>query len=303
MKMRTLECFCEIAASGFSFSRAARALNATQPAVTRQIQLLERELGFAVFERRGSKAIRLTLAGKNALERAQKIINETREMTQIKDDLGGDTGGKLTVATTEFNARYTLLPAIKKFRSKYPRVALSILSVDPRTAAQLVHTGDADFGLCTITSAASEQLLSYKCFDVDRIVVVPAKHPLTRVESLSLKKIAAYPLIVYDPLLSGGKHVLDAFEQNGIRIQIALSAMTADVIKSYVSAGLGIGIIQSRAFDKQKDAGLRALDSSKIFGPTSVFLLLRSGLSPRTCLREFISLLAPKLQPFETDAR
>src|SRR4030081_1783528 len=106
MKLRTLECFCEIAANGFNFSRAAKALHATQPAVTQQIQLLEQELGFAVFERRGSKAIKLTPAGQTTFERAQKIINETRELRLIKDDVTDGSGGTLIVATTEFNARY-----------------------------------------------------------------------------------------------------------------------------------------------------------------------------------------------------
>jgi LysR family cys regulon transcriptional activator len=296
MKLRTLECFCEIAANGFNFSRAAKALHATQPAVTRQIQLLEQELGFAVFERRGSKAIKLTPAGQTTFERAQKIINETRELRLIKDDVTDGSGGTLIVATTEFIARYTLLPIIKKFRSDHPRVALSILSVDPHVAAQLVISGNADFGLCSATPEASEKLLIYKCFDVDRIVIVPPRHPLTRSKRLSLQQIAAYPLIVYDPRLSAGKHVLDAFEERGIKVQIALSAMTADVIKSYVAAGVGIGIIQARAFDRQKDVGIRALDSRRLFRTTSVFLLLRKGPLPRTFSREFISLLAPALR-------
>src|SRR4051812_17911492 len=143
MKFRTLECFCEVATSGFNFSRAARTLRATQPAVTRQIQLLEDELGFAVFERRGNRVLRMTPAGQAIFERARKILSETRELRRVSADVQ-DAAGTLTVATTEFNARYALLPAIKKLRAAWPRVAVSILSVDPAAAAQLVIAGKAD---------------------------------------------------------------------------------------------------------------------------------------------------------------
>jgi LysR family transcriptional regulator, cys regulon transcriptional activator len=300
MKLRTLECFCEIASNGFNFSRAAKVLHATQPAITRQIQLLEHELGFPVFERHGNRAVRLTAAGQDAFERAQKIIRETRELHLIKEDSRDDVSGQLIVATTEFNARYTLLPAIKKFRADHPRVALSILSVDPRTAAQLVISGNAHFGLCSATMEAANELLTYKCFEVDRLVIVPRGHPLTRVKKLTLEQIAAYPLIVYDPRLSGGRRVLEVFEEHGIKVQIALSAMSADVIKSYVAAGVGIGIIQESAFERRKDEGIQALNSRKLFGPTSIFLLLRKGSLPRTLSRKFISLLAPELDLFES---
>lgn len=293
MKLRTLECFCEIAASGFNYSRAAKALNATQPALTRQIQLLEHELGFPVFERRKNRPFRLTAAGHSALMRAQKIIGEARELRHLKEDLG-EQSGTLVIATTDFNAQYLLLPAIKAFRAAHPRVALSITSVDPKIAAHLVKTGNADLGLCSASAEMTNELASYKCFEVERAVIVPRGHPLARVKRLTLAQIAAYPLIVYDNRLSGGRRVLDVFEERGIKVQIALSATTPDAMKAYVAAGVGVGIIQARAFDKAKDHGIVALSASRLFRPTSVFLLVRKDSPTRPFARDFITLLAPE---------
>lgn len=294
MKLRTLECFCEIATNGFNYSRAAKALNATQPAITRQIQLLEQELGFTVFERLRNRAVSLTPAGQTAFARALKIVNDSRELRAIKDDLSSELSGKLTIATTEYNARYALLPVIKRFRSDYPLVALSIVSVDPGVAANMVINGDADLALCSATPQSAEHLLSYKWMEVERAVVVPPAHPLLKAKQLSLQQIAAYPLIVYDSRLTGGKHVLDAFEEQGINVQIALSSTTADAIKSYVAAGMGVGIIQAGAFDKHRDTGIRAIDAGQLFKRTSVFLMLRKGYVPRTISQRFISILAPQ---------
>jgi LysR family transcriptional regulator, cys regulon transcriptional activator len=299
MKLRTLECFCEVAANGFNLSRAAKALHATQPAVTRQIQLLEQEVGFPVFERSGNRALRLTAAGRVTYERARKIVNEVREFRLIKEDLPDDAGGALIIATTEFNARYTLLPAIKRYRSERPNVTFSIVSVDPSTAAQMVIAGDADLGVCTATPEAIDKLLSYKCVEVDRVLVVPRGHPLTRVKRITLNHIAAYPLVIYDSRLSGNRRILDVFEEQGIKVHIALSAMTADVIKSYVAAGIGIGIIQKSAFERKRDDDISALDIRSLFKPTPVFLLLRKDSAPRAILRQFISVLAPKFDFLE----
>jgi LysR family cys regulon transcriptional activator len=295
MKLRTLECFCEIAVSGFNFSHAAGSLHATQPALTRQIKLLEDELGFPVLSRRGNKAIGLTEGGRIVFERAQAILNETRQLGLLKEQLSNDSSGKLIVATTQFHARYTLLPAIIKFRPKYPRVSLSILSSDPATAAQLVLAGDADFALCGEAPEKSSQLQRFLCFDVRRLVIVPRGHPLTKSKRLSLKQIAAYPLIVYHARLSGGRQVMRVFEEHGIKPEIALNAMDADVIKSYVAAGIGIAIIQEPAYDKHKDVNIQALDPGSLFRPTSVFLMLRKNSVLRHFTREFISLLAPHL--------
>src|SRR3954467_10176184 len=187
MKLRTLECFCRIVENGFSLSDAARSLNATQPALTRQIKVLEAELGFPLLLRRGKKAFGLTEGARIVFDRAQTIRNDARQLSSLKESLTNDDSGKLVIATTQFHARYTLLPAIIKFRPAYPRVSLTILSRDPASAAHLVLAGDADFALCPEVPDKSSQLQIMPCFEVSRIVIVPRKHPLTKAKHLSLE--------------------------------------------------------------------------------------------------------------------
>jgi LysR family transcriptional regulator, cys regulon transcriptional activator len=299
MKIRTLECFCEIAENGFNLSNAARSLNATQPALTHQIKMLEEELGFPVLLRRGNKAVGLTEGGRIVYERAQTIINESRQLGLLKEQLSNDSKGKLVIATTQFHARYTLLPAIIKFRPAHPHVSLSIVSGDPASAAQLVLSGNADFALCGEVPDKSSQLETFLCFEVRRLVIVPRGHPLTKSKRLSLKQIASYPLIVYDAPFSGGRQVLSVFEEHGIKPEVALNAMDSDVIKAYVGAGIGIAVIQELAYDKS-DAAIEALDPGNLFRPTKAFLMLRKGAVVRAFTREFISLLAPGLTPWKS---
>jgi len=292
MKLRALECFCEVGTNGFSFSQAARALCASQPAITRQIQLLENEFGFALFERRGNRVVKMTAAGQAIFIRAQKILAETRELMQAQADLR-ETDRILTIATTEFNARYTLLPVIKAFRSDRPNIAFSIYSVDPATAAQLVLAGKADLGLCTPTPEMSDDLSIHKCFDVERVLITPRGHPLTHEKRLTLAKIAAHPLILYDMRLSGGRRVFNTFQERGIKVQIALSATTADAIKAYVAENIGVGVIQARAFDRHKDTDIQAIDATRLFPSSPVFAFYRKNATPLHFMRDFISQLMP----------
>ena len=297
MKLRTLECFCKIAETGFSFSEAARSLNATQPALTRQIKILEDELGFPLLLRRGKKAFGLTEGGRIVFERAQAILNETRQLGSLKERLESDDTGKLVIATTQFHARYTLLPAIIKFRPQYPGVSLSILSVDPAAAARLVLVGEADFALCPEVPDKSNQLDITPRFDIQRVVIVPRGHPLIKEKRLTLQKLAAHPFIVYDAPLSGGREVMRAFEAQGLKPEIALNAMDADVIKAYVTAGIGISVLQKIAYDRKRDAGIVALDPGALFRPTRAYLIVRKGIVMRPFTKRLISLLTPALDP------
>jgi len=230
-----------------------------------------------VLLRRGNKALGLTEPGRIVLERASRIIMEARELKTVGDELRSESDGKLVIATTQYHARYTLLPAIRRFRLLHPHVSFSILSVDPSSAARLVKTGDADFGLSGEPPEESRGLVTYPCFEVRRLVIVPRGHPLTKARRLSLQLLAKYPLIVYDRRLSGGAQVLRTFEQKGLKPEIALSAIDGEVLKAYVAAGLGIGIIQHLAYDPVTDTRIVALDPGNLFAPTTAYITLRAG--------------------------
>ena len=294
MKLRSIECLDEIVASGFNMSRAARELHASQPAVTRQIQLLEQELGFEVLLRNGNKIIGLSPQGEAVYERARRVLHEARQLKLLKDELKSEAGGRLTVATTHVHARYTLLPAITRLRVSHPDVKIQILSGDPSSIANLVLSGEADFGLSAEAQENHPELVTYPCYKIYRRVITPLRHPLLKEKTVTLKSLARYPLIVYDRRFSSGWRVLKAFEEQGITPNIVLSAVDAESVKAYVEAGLGIAVIQALAFDPKRDKGIRALDPGNLFECPMVGITLRRGSFLRGFTLEFIRLLAPE---------
>ncbi len=295
MKLRSLECLAEIVACDFNLTRAAKRLHASQPAVTRQVQLLEQDLGFKLLLRRGNRITGLTPEGHAVHERAARVLHEARQLRLVRDELRQDSGGKLVVATTHVHARYTLLPAIKQFRVSHPHVSLQILSGDPASIAQLVLSGQADFGLSAEANEHHAELITFPCYRIRRLIITPKGHPLARVKKLTMEALARYPLIVYDRRFSSGWRVLQAFEQRSITPNIVLSAIDAEVLKAYVAAGLGIAVIQELAYDAKRDRDIVAIDPGPLFESPMSGITLRRGSFLRGFTLDFLRLLAPDL--------
>lgn len=295
MKLRSLECLADIVACDFNLTRAARRLCASQPAVTRQVQLLEQDVGFPLLIRRGNRIVGLTPEGKAVHERALRVLHEARQLKRVRDELQRDPAGRLVVATTHVHARYTLLPVIKAFRLSHPHVSLQILSGDPSSIAQLVLSGQADFGLSAEATEQHADLVTFPCYRIRRLIVTPRDHPLTRVKKLTMQRLAEYPLIVYDRRFSSGWRVLDAFERAGITPNIVLVAIDAEVLKAYVAAGLGIAVIQELAYDRARDREITAIDPGNLFETPMSGLTLRRGSVLRGYTLDFLRLLAPQL--------
>lgn len=302
MKLRSLECLAEIVACDFNLSRAAKRLYASQPAVTRQIQLLEQELGFELLLRRGNRILGLTAEGRAVHERAARVLHEARQLKLVKEELNDDAEGKLVVATTHVHARYTLLPAIRQFRVSHPKVSMQILSGDPTSIAHLVMSGQADFGLSAEAIEHHDELVTFPCYRIRRLIITPKGHPLIRAKKLTMSTLAKYPLIVYDRRFSSGWRVLQAFEREGIEPNIVLSAIDAEVLKAYVAAGLGIAVIQELAYDAARDRDIVALDPGALFESPMSGLTLRRGTFLRRFTLDFLRLLAPGLDLAELGA-
>jgi LysR family transcriptional regulator, cys regulon transcriptional activator len=295
MKLRSLECLTEIVACDFNLTRAAKRLCASQPAVTRQIQLLEQYLGFEVLLRRGNRIFGLTAEGRAVYERAARVLHEARQLKLVREELREEAHGKIVVATTHVHARYTLLPAIKQFRVSHPHVSMQIISGDPASIARLVLSGEADFGLSAEAAEHYDDLVTFPCYRIRRLIITPRGHPLTRAKRLSLALLAKYPLIVYDKRFSSGWRVLKAFEQKGITPNIVLSAIDAAVLKAYVAAGLGIAVIQQLAYDPASDHDIVAIDPGTLFESPMSGITLRRGSFLRSSTLDFLRLLAPNL--------
>jgi LysR family cys regulon transcriptional activator len=295
MKLQQLKYLVEVERRGLNVSDAAAALFTSQPGISKQVRLLEAELGVTVFERSGKRLTGITAAGRVVLDLARKILAETANLARASADFAAEGKGQLTLATTHTQARYTLPPVIRNFVGRYPDVRLHVHQGSPGQVAEWLLDGTAEIGIATEALDRHAELVTLPCYQWSHKVVVPKGHPLLQMEALTLAALARHPLITYDASFTGRSHIDRAFERQGLAANVVLSAIDADVIKTYVELGLGVGIIAEMAFDPQRDATLAALAANHLFDTNTTRLAFRRDLWLRGYDFEFIELLAPQL--------
>ena len=296
MTLQQLRYFCEVAHRNLNISQAAAALHITQPALSRQLRLLEEELGTELFLRNRTRLVRLSDAGsklvmmaEDALQSAQNIMVAAREYSARQE-------GTLTIATTHTQARYALPRVLRRFSQRYPDVRVSLRQGTPVEVSHLVASGSADILIATEPLNTPATVVMLPCHQLQRIVLTPAGHPLLKAKRLTLEKLAAYPLIMYDYAFIGHSKTLQAFEAKGIQPHIAVNAIDADVIKTYVEFGLGIAIVADIAYERTRDKSLRAIDASHLFEPNTIQVGIRRNHYLRGYMFAFIEMFAPHLK-------
>jgi LysR family transcriptional regulator, cys regulon transcriptional activator len=297
MKLQQLRYVLEIVRQNNHLSAAAHALHTSQPGVSRQILLLEAELGFEVFQRTRNRIMGLTTAGEHVLEIAKRVVTDVDALRALKEDVNFGDRGVLTIATTHTQARYVLPMVIEKFVTKYPQVELILKQGNPEDICNLVDSGEADLAIGTDTQKQHPNLVKLPCFALPRSVVAKVGHPILEVEPLTLDEIARYPIISYDPRYSGRWRVMNAFKKANIEPKVILSAIDADVCKTYIELGLGIGVLTTITFDPKRDTGLRARAADHLFEASTIFISLRANTYLRSYVLDFIKSVAPRLTP------
>jgi LysR family cys regulon transcriptional activator len=301
MNLKQLRYIVEVHRQGNHISAAAEALHTSQPGVSKQIQLIEAELGFEIFLRRRNRVVGLTEPGREAVAMAQRALTEINNLKKLGEDFNAIGGGELTIATTHTMARYVLPKVIERFVKKYPAIRLALRQGNPEQVCELVDAGEADMAIMTDTAREFPNLSAIPCFPLPRSVVAKVGHPILKARNLTLHEIAKYPIITYDPNYSGSWKVMDAFKKAKIEPHIIFGAVDADVSKTYVELGLGIAILTTVTFDKYHDRGLRAREASHLFEPSTTYVRLRAHTYLRKFLLDFIRMLAPHLD--EDDIR
>lgn len=294
MKLHQLKYVHEVARQGLSISAAAEALHTSQPGVSKQIQLLEEELNLQIFQRNGKRLTGVTEPGKHIIKLAATVMLEMQNIKRVGDEFSKVETGSFTIATTHTQARYKLPTAVKLFMETYPHVKLNIHQGNPSQVTAMVANGEADIGIATEAISQDDRLLCLPCYEWNRCVVVPKGHRLINASPLMLAQIASYPLITYDFAFTGSTTVSKVFHDAGVLPNVVLSAIDADVIKTYVNLGLGIGLIASMAFDEERDTNLVKLDCSHLFPPSTTYLGVRKDAFMRGYIYGFIELLSPK---------
>jgi LysR family transcriptional regulator, cys regulon transcriptional activator len=295
MKLQQLRYLSEIARQDLSVSAAAEALHTSQPGISRQVKALEDELGVEIFVRHGKRLTSLTEPGRAVLAIAERILAEAENLKRAGQEFANEKLGSLTIATTHTQARYALPKAVAAFKRKYPDVQLFIHQGNPTQICELVLRGEAEFAIATEQIAEYPELVSLPCYQWNRCVVVPARHPLAQVKPLTLEAVSRYPIVTYDFAFANRSLVEKAFEQRGLQPNVVLTALDADVIKTYVELGLGVGIMAAMAFNARRDSGLKALDATHLFESSTTRLGIKRGAYLRRYAYEFIEMFVPHL--------
>ncbi len=295
MNLQQLRYLNEVAKHGLNMSDAAQALYTSQPGISKQIKLLENELGIEIFVRNGKRITAITEPGKAALALAQRMLLDADNLKQVSAEFHSQDSGLLTVATTHTQARYALPQVVKQFIKRYPKVKLNLHQGNPTQIAQQVLSGEADIAIATESLTLYDDLITLPCYEWNHCVITPLRHPLLQEKKLTLAKIAQYPIITYDFAFSGRGKINAAFEAANIQPNIALTAIDADVIKTYVELGLGIGILAKIAFIPERDKHLRMMDAGHLFKPSTTRIALLKNKYMRGYTYDFIELFAPHL--------
>lgn len=293
MKLHQLRYLHEVVKHGLNITNAAEALYTSQPGVSKQIQLIEEELGLQIFKRNGKRLTGLTEPGEKILNLASQVMRDIENIKRVGDEFTDVEAGTFTIATTHTQARYKLPAAVKEFMALHPGVKLNIHQGNPSQVAEQVVAGEADIGIATESISSFEELLCLPCYHWNRCVVVPHDHPLVAGGLLTLEKLAAYPLITYDFAFTGGTLVSKTFSDAGLSPNVVLTAIDADVIKTYVTLGLGVGLLANMAYDAERDTNLTRIDVSHLFPDSTTYLGVRKDAFLRGYMYSFIELIAP----------
>ena len=295
MKLQQLRYLCEVANQDLNLSRAAKKLHTSQPGISKQIQLLEEELGVEIFIRNGKRMASITPPGKTIVEIAEKILIEENNLRCVGQEFTDKDVGSLTVATTHTQARYALPPTIRQFTTRYPKIKLTIRQGNPTQISKLVTSREADIAIATEAIEFFHELVMLPCYQWNRCIITPPEHPLLSLPEISLEAIVKYPIITYDFAFTGRSKINQAFEARGLVPNVVLTALDADVIKTYVELGLGIGIVAQMAFDPNRDKHLRSIDAGHLFESSTTRIGIRKNSYLRGYVLDFIKMFSPQL--------
>ena len=300
MTLQQLRCLCAVVDEGMNLSRAARAVNTSQPAATKMIRAMEKELGFDLLVRAGRRIVTVTEPGQEVVARAREALSMLKNLKLAASDSHSRMSGELRIGTSHLHARYSLPDVIKRFTTRYPEVDVHLALGTQAEVAHWTSSGEVDIGVGTIADNSPANLLKLDAHSISRCVIAPLGHPILRKKKPSLQDIGSYPLISYEQRSRTGKLVELAFIAADITPKVTLKANSADIVKTYVATGMGIAVVQTMAIDKQ-DRAIRAINLDHLFPPSTSSIILRRDQYLRRFLYEFIAMVAPRWTPDEVD--
>lgn len=296
MKLQQLKYLLAIADNGLNITAAAERLYTSQPGVSKQLKLLEEELGLQLFTRKGKSLDRVTDAGLRVISRARVIMQEVEQIRSFATEYFREEEGTLSIGTTHTQARYVLPKIVQEFRRRYPRVSLNLHQGTSEQVACMVADNEVDIAIATGNSDLFNGLLMIPSYQWDRKILVPKNHELTKLDrKISVTDLAKYPLVSYVFSFGGDSALHRAFASHGLKPDIVFTARDADVIKTYVRMGLGIGIVAGMAHESEDNRDLVAIDATGLFPRSTTWIGFRRNQTLRLYMMDFIQLFAPHI--------
>lgn len=295
MKLQQLKYIVEVLNHNLNVSATAESLYTSQPGISKQVRLLEDELGMQIFERSGKHLTQVTPAGGEIIRIATEILSRVESIKAVAGEHTNPEMGTLNISTTHTQARYALPEVIKGFTKRYPKVSLHMHQGTPSQMSEAIAKGIANFAIATEALHLYQDAIMLPCYYWNRSIVVPKDHPLASKAHISIEDVAVYPLVTYVFGFTGRSELDTAFNKVGLTPKVVFTATDADVIKTYVRMGIGIGVIASMAMDKHHDDDLVAIDASHIFGSSTTSIGFRRGTFLRTYMYDFMERFAPHL--------
>ncbi|EMV0728259.1 HTH-type transcriptional regulator CysB [Vibrio cholerae] len=295
MKLQQLKYIVEVVNHNLNVSATAENLYTSQPGISKQVRLLEDELGIQIFERSGKHLTQVTPAGEHIVRIATEILSRVESIKAVAAEHTHPEMGTLNISTTHTQARYALPEVIKGFTKRYPRVSLHMHQGTPTQMSEAIAKGTANFAIATEALHLYQDAIMLPCYHWNRSIVVPKDHPLTKKEQVTIEDLAAYPLVTYVFGFTGRSELDSAFNRVDMTPKVVFTATDADVIKTYVRMGIGVGVIASMAVDKKQDTDLVAIDASHIFSASTTSIGFRRGTFLRSYMFDFMERFAPHL--------
>ena len=295
MNFQQLRIIRETVRKNYNLTEVGNSLYTSQSGVSKHIKDLEDELGIELFIRKGKRLLGLTDPGKELLEIVERMLLDAKNIKHLAEQFSNKDQGQLTIATTHTQARYVLPLVVSEFKKAFPKVHLALHQGSPSEIAQLLTDGQADIGIATEAISQIPELVTFPYYSWHHSVIVPKGHPLEKLKQVTLEDIAEYPLVTYHEGFTGRQHIDEAFLKANLVPDIVMSALDADVIKTYVELGLGVGIIASMAYQEDRDKKISVIPSEHLFANNTTRIAIRRGHYLRGYAYKFIELCSEEL--------
>lgn len=294
MKLQQLKYLLAIVDNGLNITAAADRLYTSQPGVSKQLKLLEEELGLQLFMRKGKSLDHVTRAGEQVIKRARLIMAEVEQIRSLATDYYHEDDGVLSIAATNTQARYVLPGIVRELRQRYPKVNLNLHQGNSAQIADLIAKDEIDFAIASGSDELFNNLLRLPGYHWDRTVLVPNDHALTRIDrEVTLSDLASYPLVSDVFNFDDENSLKRSFGKLDLEANIVFTAGDADVIKTYVRMGLGVGIVAGMSYETHDRDNLTAIPVNGIFPRSTTWLGFRKNIVLRCYMTDFIQLFAP----------